>query len=100
MHKRQIAALILIPACIFLVVVSTAMLVLSANSNAQKPETTYVLRAWDGRVGLFLNNDTAPTAQYDIYLTLLPPQDAARLKEGIAVESREAAMLLLEDLGN
>lgn len=100
MDKQRIAVLVIVPACIFLIITATSMLVMSANLPPAAPPTTiYTLRAWEERVGLFAGDNKAPIAQYDIYLALLPPQDAQRLRTGIRAATKAEAMHLLEDLG-
>ena len=96
---RRLLLLVVLPVCIFAVMTTTAMLVMSASVNPAVSQTAYVLKEHSGRVALFQANETVPVAQYEIFTHLLPPEDAAQLRSGIRVESKEAALRLLEDFG-
>ena len=74
-----------------------------ASGTAASPASdgpVYYLRDDGGRVAVYASPDsTTPLQVYEIYVNLLPENDALRLKSGIAVTGTAALERLLADLG-
>ena len=60
----------------------------------------YVLRAYCGRVAIYMPNGAQPVETTDIELKNLPSADQRELKTGIFIEDMEQLALILEDLGS
>lgn len=76
---------------------------LAASAQPRLTAQQYYLCDKGGRVAVYCCNQTgAPDTLYqltDIYVNLLPENDALRIKNGITVLSLREVDLLLEDLG-
>lgn len=101
MQTKQIVVLIAVPVLIFVLSVGLfALLFLPEKTDAAQPdEALYTLRAESGKLALFKAGEEMPVARYDIYLSLLPEIDAAALRQGIPVYTREELYQYLEDYG-
>lgn len=66
------------------------------------PSTTaqYVLKLYDDRLAVFTTDSDAPIEITEIHASTLRHFDRERLKHGIAANSREELLLLLEDFGS
>lgn len=68
----------------------------SGNVDAQQ-EKAYILREYDGRLGIFEPGGAVPQTVIDIYIKNLPETDQHALKQGVAAENYAALIRLLED---
>ncbi|MBQ8514271.1 MAG: hypothetical protein IJ496_02635 [Ruminococcus sp.] len=59
---------------------------------------SYVLRAWDGHIGLFRGDSERPYQELDMPLTLLSDYDRKMVEAGITVETERELRMLVEDL--
>lgn len=99
MRAKQIVILAVVPLLIFgLSVGLFLLLALPARAQAAEPPT-YLLGEENGRLALFRAGEAQPVARYDIYTVLLPERDAAALRQGIPVATREELNRYLEDFG-
>ena len=55
------------------------------------------LRAFEGRVALFVDGEDLPVEVYDVPIETLPPEEQQRLQNGIMIESEEMLWELLEN---
>jgi len=100
MQTKQIVVLIAVPVLIFSLSVGLfALLFLPGQSDAAQAEAIYTLGEESGKLALFKAGEETPVARYDIYLSLLPEMDAAALRQGVPVYTREELYQYLEDLG-
>ena len=101
MQTKQIVVLIAVPVLIFALSVGLfALLFLPGQTNAaERTVALYTLREESGKLALFKAGEETPVARYDIYLSLLPEVDAAALRQGIPVYTREELYQYLEDYG-
>jgi len=57
----------------------------------------YLVRAYDGKIGVFEGDSDTPTQVVEMALSLLPPYDQAELEKGILIRDEEALRRLIED---
>lgn len=108
MTKTRIWLMLLTALVISVVIVAGSM----ANA-AQQPETAseqpvtetttqthinYVLRAWEGHLGLFRGDSEIPYQELDMPLTLLSEYDRKIVEQGIIVETEQELRALVEDM--
>lgn len=87
-----------------LIVVLSVFLVLSLiclvyRSTAEEyfPSESYTLREYDGKIGVFRQGNVIPDRVLDVYVFMLPENDAIRLEKGICVTGSDAVRSLIED---
>lgn len=68
------------------------------DAVAAAVEEQYIVREYDGRIGVFIPGDTQPIQVVQVYVMYLPEPDRTLLREGIDVKGRVALNELLEDL--
>ncbi len=66
------------------------------NENNTKQET-YTIKEYEGKIAVFKNSDKKPTTVYEAYVSLLPPQDREKLKNGIKVDNTTDLQKIVED---
>ena len=66
------------------------------DADSQR-EKAYILREYDGRLGIFEPGGTVPQTVIDIYIKTLPETDQQALKQGVAAKNYAALIRLLED---
>lgn len=66
----------------------------AATQPSEVPQQ--VLRVWDGKLALFEGTDK-PSEVYEVAVASLPPEEQARLQEGIVIESEEMLAALLDN---
>lgn len=69
----------------------------SGGDAGSQQEKTYILREYDGRLGIFEPGGAVPQTVIDIYIKNLPETDQQALKQGVAAENYAALIRLLED---
>ncbi|MGN0592532.1 MAG: hypothetical protein ACI4JQ_04750 [Ruminococcus sp.] len=106
MTKRRIWLMLLTALVISVVIVAGSMAnaVVHPEPAAEEPVPTtqthvsYVLRAWDGHIGLFRGDSETPYQELDMPLTLLSDYDREMVQSGIEVETERELRTLVEDL--
>ena len=68
----------------------------SEDSGDEKENEDWVLKAYQGKIGVF-DRDGTLIEVLDVYLYTLPKTDQRLLEEGIEVHSRKALLALIED---
>jgi hypothetical protein len=58
----------------------------------------YVLRIWDGRLGMFRGDSETPYRELDMPLSLLSDYDRELLAQGIITDTEEEMRALVEDI--
>jgi hypothetical protein len=58
---------------------------------------TYILREYEGKIGIFLNDNAEPYQQIDVDVSTFSQEDQRLLKEGIKVYSTEDLNRKIED---
>jgi hypothetical protein len=61
------------------------------------PPYAYIVKAYDGKIGVFEGTSDTPIQIIDMALSLLPPYDQAELEAGIFIRDETALRRLLED---
>lgn len=69
----------------------------SESSSAQNTSSGYILREYNGKVGVFSAENDEPVRITEIEIAALPKADAALLKLGIFVEDEISLQRFLED---
>ena len=64
------------------------------------PQAAYTLGEWEGRLAVYRDGEEEPEQVLEVYLNLLPPADAAALREGIPVADEEERARRLEDFAS
>lgn len=62
--------------------------------------TDYVVKAFNGKIGVFIKDSETPVQTLDVPVDTLPEQDRAVLEAGITVTGRENLRKTLEDYGS
>lgn len=57
----------------------------------------FTVKEYDGKIAVYKNEEEKPYVVYDAYVSLLPEQDAERLKEGIVTDDKEYLQSVIED---
>lgn len=70
----------------------------AAATTTTQLNVSYVLRAWDGHIGLFRGDSETPYQELDMPLTLLSDYDREMVEAGITVETERELRTLVEDL--
>ncbi len=58
---------------------------------------TYILREYEGHIGIFYNDESIPYQEIDVDITLLPQPDREQLKTGIKVTDPDDLRKRIED---
>ncbi len=71
------------------------------NSNDVTTMTSqidiYTIKAYQGHIGVFINNEKEPFKEFNVSLNSLPKEDQELLKEGIKATSQGEVRIILED---
>ena len=57
----------------------------------------FTIKEYDGKIAVYKNNEESPYVVYDAYVSLLPQQDAERLKKGIVTDDKNYLQSVIED---
>ena len=57
----------------------------------------YTIKAYQGHIGVFLNDEAQPVREVHVLLSSLPPEDQALLENGITANSQGEVQIILED---
>ena len=103
MQKRIVIPLLSIAASLVMVGLFTVFLFFFGTGAANPPEQeeasqpAYILREYDGKLGVFPAGSDAPRDVIDIPISLLPPYDQAELRSGVPAADDAELSRLLED---
>ena len=57
----------------------------------------FTVKEYDGKIAVYKNDEENPYVVYDAYVSLLPQQDAERLKKGIVTDDKKYLQSVIED---
>lgn len=60
----------------------------------------YIIREYDGRIGIFISGDNQPVKVIQVYVIHLPESDRMKLRQGITVNSRSELGKLINDFSS
>lgn len=70
----------------------------SPGSSSQKEEDEgYILKSYNGRIGIFRTGENTPIEELDVDLENLPEADQKLLSEGIPAKDKETLRAIMED---
>ena len=72
----------------------------SDNDTLVSVGDRYVVKEYDGRIGVYLPGDTQPVRTVEIYVMYLPESDRIRLRDGIIVNGILNLETLLSDFSS
>ncbi len=75
---------------------------LTNPSSSEKPVSTseemeYILKAYEGHIGIFRKGESIPIEEMDVSLEDLPQADQEMLREGIPAKDKESLRSIMED---
>ena len=75
---------------------------LTNSSSSEKPVSTseemeYILKAYEGHIGIFREGESIPIEEMDVSLEDLPQADQEMLREGIPAKDKESLRSIMED---
>ena len=75
---------------------------LTNSSSSEKPISTseemeYILKAYEGHIGIFRKGESIPIEEMDVSLEDLPQADQEMLREGIPAKDKESLRSIMED---
>ena len=75
---------------------------LTNSSSSEKPVSTseemeYILKAYEGHIGIFRKGESIPIEEMDVSLEDLPQADQEMLREGIPAKDKESLRYIMED---
>ena len=79
------------------VIFSDTSEVSSPQPLQEKAQKTYVLREYEGALGVFYDGETEPIRVYEVIVASLPDGDRELLDAGIIANNEEELHQLLED---
>ena len=67
-------------------------------ASSEDPSTyPYLLRAYEGKLGVFTTDLVQPDMVFDVYVKTLPEYDQRELEKGVRVETFDKLNALIED---
>lgn len=69
----------------------------SAPASATSAPPSYMIRAYEGEIGVFANNEETPFRILDVAVNSLPPTDRMLLQAGIPAHSSSELQHIIED---
>lgn len=57
----------------------------------------YTMRAWQGKVAVFYNDESKPEQVLNIFVATLPKSEQQRLASGVRVSTRQELLEMMED---
>ncbi len=64
----------------------------------QEDKYEYIIKEYQGKIAIFLQNSNKPEIVFDVYLHHLPDMDKQRLLEGVGIKDYETLLVAIEDL--
>ncbi len=106
MTKGQMWMMVMTAFVVSVVITTGSMARAAVEPEQEAKETTtttqtnvsYVLREWEGHLGLFRGESAFPYQELDMPLTLLSDYDREMVQAGIEVETEKELRALVEDL--
>lgn len=68
------------------------------EASVTQTQVSFILRIWDGHLGLFRGDSETPYREIDMPLYLLTEHDKKLLEAGIIVDTEEEINALVEDI--
>lgn len=68
-----------------------------AGAPAEPQRDHYLITVYEGKIGVFKNNDPSPILTSEVQVSLLPKADIDLLRSGITAKSLSEAKSILED---
>lgn len=103
MQKRIIIPLLAVAASLIMIALFAVFLFFFGTGAASSSETpapsqpAYILREYDGKLGIFPADSDTPQEVIDVPISLLPPYDQAELRSGVPAADDAELSRLLED---
>ena len=103
MQKRIIIPLLAVAASLIMIALFAVFLFFfgaGAANPSESPEPSqpaYILREYDGKLGVFPADSDTPQEVIDVPISLLPPYDQAELSSGVPAADDAELSKLLED---
>ena len=103
MQKRIMIPLLAVAASLLMIALFAVFLFFfgaGAANSSESPEPSqpaYVLREYDGKLGVFPADSDTPQEVIDVPISLLPPYDQAQLRSGVPAANDAELSRLLED---
>lgn len=69
----------------------------SASLTSHVSQTSWLLREYQGKIGVFAEGSDKPQQVLNVYISTLPQDDQQKLKKGIHASSREELLALIEN---
>ncbi len=69
----------------------------SKNTVAKATEYSYIIKEYDGKIGVYKSDEKNPFQVIDVPTYLLPPYDKTELQSGILVKDEKELQQKLED---
>lgn len=108
MTKKRIWLMILTAFVISVVIVFGSMTALithpkpeaqaETETTVTQTEVSFILRIWNGNLGLFRGDSETPYREIDMPLYLLTEHDRKLLEEGITAQTEDELRSLVEDI--
>ena len=102
---KKIAVIAMIVIAVFGIVASVSSFVLpviyhvtATSSASSEAEKTYLLKEYNGQIGVFTDDKETPDSVLDVMVNSLPEYDRQSLKNGIFVTGDTELNSLIEDL--
>ncbi len=70
----------------------------TTEASEVQTEISFILRIWNGKLGLFRGDSETPYREIEMPLYLLTEHDRKLLEDGISAESEEELRALIEDI--
>ena len=70
---------------------------LSGRDTAVVSAEPFILKEYDGRIGVFVPGDDTPSEIVPVYVLYLPEADRKALASGISVSGRKALRAMIDD---
>lgn len=82
---------------IFLCVTLISILIVGLYFYGSDDKESYTLKEYQGRIAVFINENSEPEQVIDININIFPDRDKELLKNGITVYTAEELYRLIED---
>lgn len=69
----------------------------SIRDDSEISPDYFTIKEYDGKIAVYKNEEENPYVVYDAYVSLLPQQDAERLKQGIVTDDKNYLQSVIED---
>lgn len=69
----------------------------TGSVSSQASAAGYIVKLYDGKIGIFSSGSSVPGQVLDINVALLPQSEQARLADGIQVKTHDELLSLIEN---